>query len=184
MSLEDIRRDLYLMKKLNVNTVRTSHYPPAPEFIRECDRLGLYVVDEADIEMHGFVTRETLWSYHMYDRTCRRIIPDWGEALMEPLRRMVEQGQELLQRHHVVHRKRVPGYGCHYDDMCRWTKQRDPERLIHYERANMLNTPTMYDVESHMYREFSDLVADGEKDDSRPLFLASTLIPWEMDRET
>lgn len=170
MSLEDIRRDLCLMKKLNVNAVRTSHYPPAPEFIRECDRLGLYVVDEADIEMHGFVTRETLWSYHMYDRTWPTDHPDWGEALMERMRRMVERDKNSCS---VIMWSigNESGYGCHYDDMCRWTKQRDPERLIHYERANMLNTPTMYDVESHMYREFSDLIADGEKDDSRPLFL-------------
>lgn len=170
MSLEDIRKDLYLMKKLNINTVRTSHYPPAPEFIRECDRLGLYVVDEADIEMHGFVTRETLWSYHMYDRTWPTDHPDWGEALMERMRRMVERDKNSCS---VIMWSigNESGYGCHYDDMCRWTKQRDPERLIHYERANMLNTPTMYDVESHMYREFSDLIADGEKDDSRPLFL-------------
>mgnify|MGYP000010704702 CR=1 FL=1 len=49
----DMERDVQLMKQFNVNCVRTSHYPPDPAFLDLCDRYGLYVVDEADIETHG-----------------------------------------------------------------------------------------------------------------------------------
>ncbi|MDD6146727.1 MAG: glycoside hydrolase family 2 TIM barrel-domain containing protein [Oscillospiraceae bacterium] len=58
MSAEDLKKDVELMKDFNVNTVRTSHYPPDPIFLDLCDEYGLYVVDEADIETHG--TQSTL----------------------------------------------------------------------------------------------------------------------------
>ena len=52
---EKMRRDLELMKRHNINAVRTSHYPNAPEFYKLCDEYGLYVIDEADLETHGCV---------------------------------------------------------------------------------------------------------------------------------
>ena len=45
------------MKKLNINCIRTSHYPPTPKFMNMCDELGFYVVLETDIETHGFLRR-------------------------------------------------------------------------------------------------------------------------------
>ena len=53
VSLADMENDLVLMKKLNVNAIRTSHYPSAPEFYRLCDRYGFYVISESDLETHG-----------------------------------------------------------------------------------------------------------------------------------
>ena len=53
-----MRRDIELMKAHNVNAVRTSHYPPHPRFLELCDELGLYVIDECDLETHGFVPLE------------------------------------------------------------------------------------------------------------------------------
>ena len=61
MSYDDLKTDLFLMKKLNINCVRTSHYPPSPAFLELCDELGFYVVDETDIELHGFVSRKPLY---------------------------------------------------------------------------------------------------------------------------
>jgi len=58
VSLEDMVKDIQLMKELNVNAVRTSHYPNSPEFYLLCDALGLYVMDEADLEMHGACCRD------------------------------------------------------------------------------------------------------------------------------
>ncbi|MBQ2712858.1 MAG: hypothetical protein IJF71_05705 [Clostridia bacterium] len=58
VSLADLVRDIQLMKELNVNAVRTSHYPNCPEFYLLCDRYGIYVMDEADLEMHGAAVRE------------------------------------------------------------------------------------------------------------------------------
>lgn len=50
---EDMRKDMEMMKKLNINAVRQSHYPPDPYWLELCDEFGLYVVDEANIESHG-----------------------------------------------------------------------------------------------------------------------------------
>ncbi len=54
VSLDDLELDIKIMKEYNCNAVRTSHYPPDPAFLTMCDIYGLYVVDEADIETHGF----------------------------------------------------------------------------------------------------------------------------------
>ena len=53
LTREDMRKDMEMMKKLNVNAVRHSHYPPDPYWMELCDEFGLYVVDEANIESHG-----------------------------------------------------------------------------------------------------------------------------------
>ena len=53
VTIEDMKRDLFLMKRCNVNAIRTSHYPNAPEFYKLCDRYGFYVIEEADLEAHG-----------------------------------------------------------------------------------------------------------------------------------
>ena len=59
MTEDDLRLDLTRMKELNINCIRTSHYPPSPKFLELCDRMGFYVVLETDIETHGFTTRFT-----------------------------------------------------------------------------------------------------------------------------
>lgn len=59
MTEEDLRLDLTRMKELNINCIRTSHYPPSPKFLELCDRMGFYVVLETDIETHGFTSRFT-----------------------------------------------------------------------------------------------------------------------------
>ena len=66
MDEEDMKKDLYLMKRLNINCVRTSHYPPAARFLELCDEVGMYVVDEADLECHGLVTKDTMWEYGLF----------------------------------------------------------------------------------------------------------------------
>ena len=63
MSYDDMRSELLKMKELNINCIRTSHYPPQPAFIELCDELGFYVIDEADIETHGISNRNCVWSY-------------------------------------------------------------------------------------------------------------------------
>ena len=62
---EDMLEDLLLMKELNVNAIRTSHYPNCPEFYLLCDALGFYVMDEADVETHGAAKRQS--RSHQYD---------------------------------------------------------------------------------------------------------------------
>ena len=55
---DDLLYDLKQMKKLNINCIRTSHYPPTPRFLDMCDALGFYVILENDIETHGFCSRD------------------------------------------------------------------------------------------------------------------------------
>ncbi|MDO5399941.1 MAG: glycoside hydrolase family 2 TIM barrel-domain containing protein [Eubacteriales bacterium] len=170
LDAEDMERDLYLMKRLNINTIRTSHYPPAPEFLRLCDKLGFYVVDEADLEMHGFTTKDTGCCYHTYDPQWPTDHPDWGEALMERLRRMVERDKNSPC---VIMWSlgNESGYGAHFDTMAKWAKSRDPERLVHYERAWQANNPPWFDVISSMYVSVPDLEKEGSSQDKRPYFL-------------
>ena len=60
--------DLIQMKKLNINTIRTSHYPPTPKFLNMCDEMGFYVMLETDLECHGFVNRTPdSYAYDMVD---------------------------------------------------------------------------------------------------------------------
>src|SRR5699024_8240007 len=81
--LDHMLRDLYIMKSHNVNMIRTSHYPNDPRLTLLCDRLGLYVCDETDIETHGMAC-DGHWS-ELSDGD------DWTEAYVDRARRMVER---------------------------------------------------------------------------------------------
>ena len=88
ISLAETVRDLEIMKELNVNAVRTSHYPDSPEFYLLCDARGIYVMDEADLEMHGACVREgnydlTLWREYGEDEFLSPGILDRHTALVE-----------------------------------------------------------------------------------------------------
>ena len=75
MTDEEIVRDLTLMKELNINCIRTSHYPPTPKFLHYCNRMGFYVMLETDIEIHGFTARNPSGGYDTYD--CLNSNPEW-----------------------------------------------------------------------------------------------------------
>ena len=88
VTLLEMERDLKLMKELNVNAVRTSHYPNAPEFYALCDRYGIYVMDEADLETHGACTKEggydlKLWSDYAENELFADGIKDRHASLVE-----------------------------------------------------------------------------------------------------
>ena len=81
---EDMLADLYLMKQNNINAVRTSHYPPHPDFLDLCDRLGFYVMEEADLECNQMaytknmnrLSDDTLWEESYVDRAERMVRRD------------------------------------------------------------------------------------------------------------
>ena len=113
--------DLRLMKQFNVNAVRTSHYPKDPYFYDLCDRLGLYVVDEANIEGHAF-----------YDELCRDT--RYASAFSERVRNMVERDKN----HPCVilwSLGNETGYGPNHDTAAGWVRAVDPSRPLHYEGA-------------------------------------------------
>jgi beta-galactosidase/beta-glucuronidase len=120
----DFRADLLLMKRHNINAVRTSHYPNDERFFALCDELGLYVMAECDLETHGFgwdnPRNPSAW-------------PSWEKAYVERMRRMVEP----LKNHPSIVSWSLgneSAFGCNHEAMFRWTRSRDP-RPIHYEGA-------------------------------------------------
>ncbi len=144
MSLDDYELDIKLMKEYNCNTVRTSHYPPDPAFLTMCDMYGVYVIDEADIETHGFyampgtyrpnrLSNNLKWATHYLDRVIRMYERDKNH----PSITMWSLGNE------------AGGYRC--QDACyRYLKKISPEIPVHYEGV-IRTSRWAYDVISRMY---------------------------------
>ena len=119
-----MRRDVTMMKAHNLNAVRTSHYPPHPHFLDLCDELGLYVIDECDLETHGF--ERVGWRGNPADD------PRWEDALVDRMRRMVERDKN----HPSIIMWSLgneSGSGRNLAAMAQWTRLRDPSRPLHYE---------------------------------------------------
>ncbi|MEN3304167.1 MAG: beta-galactosidase [Micromonosporaceae bacterium] len=149
LSRETMREDLVLMKRHNVNAVRTSHYPPHPAFLDLCDELGLWVIDECDLETHGFV--ELDWRGNPSDD------PQWSEALLDRMRRMVERDKN----HPSIIMWSLgneSGTGSNLAVMADWARGRDPGRPIHYEGDRECR---YVDVYSRMYAPHAEVAEIG-----------------------
>lgn len=121
---ERMEHELRLMKRHNINAIRTSHYPPHPSFLQLADELGFYVVLECDLETHGFEHSD--WARNPSSE------PVWREALLDRMRRTVERDKNhpcviLWSLGNESHT------GQNLAAMARWTKDRDPSRPVHYE---------------------------------------------------
>ena len=154
MSEELMRRDVVLMKAHNVNAVRTSHYPPDPRFLDLCDEYGLYVIDECDLETHGFFVLD--WRGNPSDD------PAWEEALVDRMRRTVERDKN----HPSIIMWSLgneSGAGRNLGAMAAWARERDPSRPLHYEHDWSCRD---VDVYSRMYafHEEVDAIGRGEED--------------------
>ena len=154
LSEETIREELLLMKSLNINTIRTSHYPPTPEFLNLCDELGFYVVDEADLETHGFACCEAAENGDLSAVSeaskwpCLR--PEWKDAFLDRMIRMVERDKN----HASVIMWSVGNesyFGENHVAMIDWTRGRDSSRLLHAEQAHSLRQEDKVDTYSVMY---------------------------------
>ncbi|MFI7446338.1 glycoside hydrolase family 2 TIM barrel-domain containing protein [Nonomuraea sp. NPDC049714] len=145
-----MREDVLLMKRHNVNAVRTSHYPPHPDFLHLCDELGLWVIDECDLETHGFT--QVGWRHNPSDD------PRWEEAYLDRMRRTVERDKN----HPSVVMWSLgneAGVGRNLAAMAAWTRERDPSRPIHYEGD--WSCPDV-DVYSRMYASHAEVEAIGK----------------------
>lgn len=130
LTREDMRKDMEMMKKLNVNAVRHSHYPPDPYWMELCDEFGLYVVDEANIESHG--------RYYDLEYTFGND-KEWRMPHMERITRMYERDKNHTS---VVTWSlgNEAGNGRNFYEAYEWLKARD-FRPVQYERAeNDFNT--------------------------------------------
>lgn len=166
--------DLVQMKRHNINTIRTSHYPNTSEFLRLCDKYGFYVIDEADLECHGFAH---MFPGYGYDGGygAKYWISDkkeWEAAYIDRAKRLFERDKN----HSCVifwSLGNESGYGRNHDAMSKWIKQRDKSRLVHYEGANVAKNPSSVDVVSRMYPSLESVKKEGQnrKHDKRPYFL-------------
>ncbi len=121
ITIESMIEDILLMKRFNINAVRTSHYPDHTVWYDLCDEYGLYVFDEANIETHE------IWGQLAED-------PEWEAAFVERAIRMVERDKNhpcVL----VWSLGNESGYGPNHDVMSAWIHENDPTRLVHYHPA-------------------------------------------------
>ncbi|HAF35884.1 MAG TPA: beta-galactosidase [Sphingobacterium sp.] len=125
ISKENMLRDVQLMKKFNINAVRTSHYPNAEYWLQLCDQYGLYVIDEANIESHGMGYD---LSYTMANR------PTWEKAHVARVERLIQR-----DRNHpsviIWSMGNEAGNGYNFYRAYLRMKELDKSRPVQYERA-------------------------------------------------
>lgn len=156
VSYEDMLTDVILMKQHNINAVRTAHYPNNDEFYDLCDEYGLYVIDEADLECHGFentgrynaISDNSLWEKQYVDRAVRMVKRDRNH----PCVIMWSLGNES-------------GAGRNFSSMYQAIKELDPSRPVHYEGDQVA---AYSDVYTTMYTRLKNLIdigrdAEGKK---------------------
>jgi beta-galactosidase len=157
VSLDSMIKDIQLMKKFNINSVRTSHYPNDPKWYELCDFYGIYLIDEANIESHGMG----------YGVKSLAKNPDWGPAHLDRIMRMVER-----DKNHpsviIWSMGNEAGNGVNFENAYKWIKERDKTRPVQYERAELhWNT----DIYAPMYAKIEHIEAYAKKNPSRPLIL-------------
>ncbi|MDP4188220.1 MAG: glycoside hydrolase family 2 TIM barrel-domain containing protein, partial [Bacteroidota bacterium] len=150
-------QDITLLKKFNINTVRTCHYPNDPKWYELCDKYGLYLIDEADIESHGMgygketLAKDTLWGKAHLDRTIRMVERDKNH----PSIIIWSLGNEA-------------GFGINFENTYRWLKQRDHSRPVQYERAGL---EPFTDIYCPMYAPIEHLKKYTAQTEERPLIM-------------
>ncbi len=175
VTLDNIIEDLTLMKKLNVNAIRTSHYPNAPEFYKLCDRFGFYVMSEADYETHGTVNCVAKLGYNVSAFGTISDMPFYKNAIVE---RSVSNVKCNINRPCVYMWSlgNESGWGQGLISAANKVRELDKTRGIHYEGIFYADQEQYYtdllDTASRMYPPYSffeEFLAD-EKE-TRPLVL-------------
>lgn len=159
VSRESMIQDIVLMKQHNINTVRTCHYPDAPEWYDLCDQYGLYVIDEANIESHGMGYGPETPAKH----------PEFYKAHMDRTISMVERDKN----HPCVtfwSLGNEAGWGENFLATHAWIKWRDSSRPTHYHRG-----VDVVDLVSPMYPSIGTIVRHARSEDPRPLIMCEYL---------
>ncbi len=161
-----MRKDIELMKQLNVNTVRTSHYPNDPRFYELCDEYGLYVICEANIESHGMgygkesLAKDPSWTAAHLDRVTNMIhaFKNHGSIIMWSL------GNEA-------------GDGVCFKACSQWIRESAPVKYpIHYERAEKKPHVDLY---TPMYASLKECEKYARSEEKKPLAKQRPLIQCE-----
>lgn len=179
VGIDQIMKDLTMMKQHNFNSIRSSHYPNVPYFYQLCDKYGFMVIDEADIEAHGpfLIYRKEDTDYNRFKRWNEKIAddPSWEKAIIDRVQLMVLRDKN---RPSIVmwSMGNESAYGCNFEKVLKWTKEFDPIRITQYESARYRNYDVTYDYEnldlySRMYPSFEEIAEYLEKDASKPFLL-------------
>lgn len=165
---EDMMWDIRFMKQHNINAVRTCHYPNQTLWYELCDKYGLYMIDEANLESHGSWQKmgacEPSWNVP-------GSLPQWEECVVDRARSMVER-----DKNHPA----ILIWSCGNEayagedilSMSRFFKDRDPSRLVHYEGVFWNREfERISDVESQMYTKPQDVEAYLINDPKKPFIL-------------
>ena len=179
IGLEQMKKDLQMMKESNFNAVRSSHYPNVPYFYQLCDEYGFFVIAEADNESHG------TQSQYLKDSNWENVSRKWNERISDN----PEFIPATLDRTKLcVHReKNRPciiiwsmgnecGYGCTFEEALKWTKGFDPTRLTCYESSFYRSDRRKYDysnidIFSRMYPSLEEIQEYMDKKPDKPLLL-------------
>ncbi|MEH7107435.1 beta-galactosidase subunit alpha [Bacillus sp. JJ1764] len=132
---EEIERDIRTMKQHNINAIRTAHYPNAYYFYDLCDQYGMYVIDEADLECHGF---ELTGNYNWISNDHA-----WEEAYVSRLERMIARDKN----HPCIIMWSLgneSSFGDNFRSMAKRAKEMDPTRLVHYEGDSEAEVTDVY----------------------------------------
>jgi beta-galactosidase len=155
MTIETMKKDIRLLKQFNFNMIRTSHYPDDPRWYDLCDKYGIYLIDEANLESHAF------WDKFTKD-------PAWKIAFLERARGMVER-----DKNHpsviIWSLGNEAGYGPNHDAMAELIKKIDPTRFIYYNPAGY--SPILDVLSPEMYPSPSKLKEWGEEKENRPVIV-------------
>ncbi len=139
MTDEEILKDLRLMKELNINTVRTSHYPPSPRFLDYCDEMGFYVVLETDLETHGVQSRNGTYNYSRYydveDPVWPCQDPTWRKEYVDRMERAYQRDKNHASIF-MWSTGNESGHGDNHIAMIELLREKADGRLIHAEDAS------------------------------------------------
>ena len=156
-----MEQDVVLMKQHNINTVRNSHYVNHPYWYTLCDQFGLYVIDEADLETHGFQI--------LGDWSALSDSQDWEQAYIDRAQRMVEPNKNHPSII-IWSLGNESGFGKNHERMADTIHKSDLSRPIHYQGAG---TAELVDFVSVMYPSVNQLTsaAENAENDPRPFFM-------------
>ncbi|MFR3764638.1 MAG: glycoside hydrolase family 2 TIM barrel-domain containing protein, partial [[Clostridium] symbiosum] len=179
-----------VMKQHNVNAIRTSHYPNAPQFYQLCDELGFYVIDEADNESHGtndiYMEEDheagwrERWNHAISDN------PAFTEATVDRAKRLVERDKNrpcVL----IWSMGNECAYGCTFEAALAWTKAFDSTRLTHFESARYRDSKKTYDFSNIDFSRISaseDILRILRRIRRSRSSCANTAMPWATGLET
>jgi beta-galactosidase len=154
---ENMRADLILMKKYNINALRCSHQPNDPRLYDVCDELGLYVIAEADLETHGFdpversnIPNQHLMSEYEIQEMSYKMATKWTSDNPEWKEAYLDRAEQLVQRFKnfscIIFWSlgNEAFYGQNHASMYKWVKEADPTRLVHYEGDRDAISADMY----------------------------------------